>query len=156
LSAQSIANGCYTGTIEMCSIDSSGKKDCYKDPADRKRKWYHLTRMRVKDDSVFVDQSPIGIHKKDTMYSASDGGFYYYRGTISKMSQGWIISLQMVSCDYCVLRFRTLPNGDREAISGSKQWTATFDNEHLKINSAPFSRSGMMQLRSETIGLPKN
>jgi len=149
VSAQNIAEGYYIGMIEMCSIDSSGTKECYTDPADPRRKWYHLTKIKLSGDSIFVDQSPVGVRKRDTVYSASDGGFYYYRGTISKKQGGWRIHLKMVSCDYCTLRYRRLPNGDREVISNSKEWIATFHDQQLEINGNYFRRSDKIQLRSE-------
>jgi hypothetical protein len=94
-------DGTYVGFEEMCYTDSAGIKDCYTDPANPKWKWYHLSFIRLKGDSVFMEQDPIAIHKKDTTFSASDGGFYYYSGTLSSSDTTVIINLKEVSCDYC-------------------------------------------------------
>lgn len=59
------------------------RKD-YSDPANRKYKWYHLSKVTFKGDSVFLEQSPVAVYKKDTIFSASDGGFYSYAGILQK------------------------------------------------------------------------
>lgn len=64
-------------------------------------KWYHLTAITFKGDSVFVEQSPIVLRKRDTLFSASDGGFYSYAGTIQQYKGRTVASLTLVSCDYC-------------------------------------------------------
>jgi hypothetical protein len=91
----------YVGLEEMCYTDSTGIKDCYTDPSNPKWKWYHLSFLKLKGDSVFMQQNPIAIHKKDTTFSASDGGFYYYSGTFSSSDTALVINLKEISCDYC-------------------------------------------------------
>lgn len=40
-----------------------------------------LDNAYIRNDSVFLYKQPIHIRKKDTVYSASDGAFYYYLGS---------------------------------------------------------------------------
>jgi len=99
--SQSHLAGCYVGLEEMCSVSDGGKKACYVDPAKPRQKWYHLTNIQIKGDSVEVAQDPIGIYKKDTLFSASDGAFYYYSGKIKLNGKMVSIDLTMTHCDYC-------------------------------------------------------
>jgi hypothetical protein len=94
-------DGLYVGLEEMCWTDSAGKKECYIDPANSKRKWYHLTYIKIKGDSAFVDQNPVSIYKKDTGFSASDGAFYYYSGLFKTKDTTIIFNLTELFCDYC-------------------------------------------------------
>jgi hypothetical protein len=103
-------NGSYVGLQEHCRTDSFGKKDCYSDPGNPERKWYHYSYLKVKGDSVFLDQSPISIGRKnDTLWSASDGAFYYYHGTISKNDTAAKMDLNLISCDYCAIPTKDNP-----------------------------------------------
>ena len=81
----------------------------FSDPAKPNYKWYHLSVINFKNDSVFLGQSPIAIYKKDTIFSVSDGGFYSYSGTLQKYKGKTIADLTLISCDYCpmqIIRFR--------------------------------------------------
>jgi hypothetical protein len=77
--------------------------ECYSDPARPERKWYHLTYLKIKGDSVFADQDPVNIYKRDTVYSSSDGAFYYYHGTINRTDSLATIKVQLIFCDYCAV-----------------------------------------------------
>ncbi|HUC82269.1 MAG TPA: hypothetical protein VMR70_15295 [Flavisolibacter sp.] len=76
----------------------------YGDPAKPNYKWYHLSHLTFKGDSVFLGQSPVAIYKRDTIFSASDGGFYSYSGTLQKYKGKTIASLTLVKCDYCPMQ----------------------------------------------------
>lgn len=77
----------------------------YGDPAKPNYKWYHLSILEFRGDSIFLDQSPIAIYKKDTIFSASDGGFYTYAGTILKYKGKTFADLKLVNCDYCPMQY---------------------------------------------------
>ena len=77
----------------------------YSDSTKPHYKWYHLSQLTFKVDSVYLEQSPIAIYKKDTVFSASDGGFYYYAGTIEKYKGQTIANMTLTSCDYCPNQF---------------------------------------------------
>ncbi|MCO5239285.1 MAG: hypothetical protein M9904_04460 [Chitinophagaceae bacterium] len=76
----------------------------YGDPAKPRYKWYHLSELTFKGDSVFLEQSPVAIFKKDTIFSASDGGFYSYRGTLETYKGKTVASLTLTNCDYCPMQ----------------------------------------------------
>lgn len=77
----------------------------YGDPAKPQYKWYHLSELTCKDDSVFLEQSPVAIFRKDTIFSASDGGFYSYAGTIRTFKGSTFTDMNLITCDYCPNQF---------------------------------------------------
>jgi hypothetical protein len=74
-------------------------------PDKLKYKWFHLSNLNFNGDSVYLEQSPVGIYKTDTVYSTLDGGFYNYSGKIETHNGKTIITMTLVSCDYCPNRF---------------------------------------------------
>lgn len=99
---QSKFDNTYIGTEKICW--QRIKKDSCDNTLNfnRKWKWYHLNILKIKGDSVFLDQSPISIYKKDTSFSASDGAFYYYHGIVTKQTDTtFYINLTEIFCDYC-------------------------------------------------------
>ena len=76
----------------------------YNDPAKPRYKWYHLSELTFRGDSVFLEQSPVSIYKSDTSFSASDGGFYSYSGTLENYKGKTVASLTLISCDYCPMQ----------------------------------------------------
>ena len=100
--AQSNFDKIFVGTEKICwrktKKDSCNNSDVF----NPKWKWYRLNVLKIRGDSVFLDQIPISIYKKDTTYSAADGGFYYYQGKISKLTDTtFSINLIEIFCDYC-------------------------------------------------------
>ncbi len=87
----------YTGLERMCWINDKGKLDCY----DAPRKWYHLNKLLIENDSLFIYKVPVQIEKKDTLYSASDGAFYYCYGKFQQIDTNTVAILTMYNCDYC-------------------------------------------------------
>ena len=99
---QSKIDNAYVGTEKIC-WKQTGKNSCDNtDNENPKWKWYHLNILKIKGDSVFLDQSPILIYKKDTTFSASDGAFYYYHGKLTQLTDTtFSIRLTEIFCDYC-------------------------------------------------------
>lgn len=92
----------FVGIEKICWQETKKDSCDNTDNFNPKRKWYHLNVLKIKGDSVFLDQSPISIYKTDTSYSASDGAFYYYRGTLTTMTDStFSIHLTEIFCDYC-------------------------------------------------------
>lgn len=148
--AQNSLEGVYVGLEEMCYTDKSGKKDCYTDPAQPKYKWYHLCYIKIKGDSVYMDQSPVAMYKKDTLFSASDGAFYYYRGTMSKKDTTVTIHLKEYYCDYCAVRSQIKPDGTRQVIKREKQYAGRLTAKGILINGYLFRpTAGKPYLNSE-------
>lgn len=75
--------------------------DCYGAP----EKWYHINQLLIDGDSIFLYKSPAVINGKDTSWSASDGGFPYYYGTLLRKDSLGRAYLTRYNCDYCAVRF---------------------------------------------------
>jgi hypothetical protein len=98
---QNNLDGYYIGLEPNCYTFNNGETQCYPDAAHKKWKLFHLTRLKIQGDSVFADQSPVSIYKKDTSFSASDGAFYYYHGHMKQNDSVVNIQLDLIFCDYC-------------------------------------------------------
>lgn len=92
----------YQGLERMCWTNEHGKTECYDSP----RKWYHLNTIMIDQDSIYLYMVPVRLEKKDTLYSASDGAFYYYYGPIKKSDSFYVAYLTSHNCDYCGVRVR--------------------------------------------------
>jgi hypothetical protein len=135
-------NGLYAGLEEMCWTDSTGKKDCYIDPARPKRKWYHLGYLKIKGDSAFLDQNPVNIgSKKDTLWSSSDGAFYYYSGTIQKNDTTVLFNLKELFCDYCGIPVKIKPDGTQEVSKRTKQLKGRLTDKGIVIDGYLYVRT---------------
>lgn len=88
--------GTFVGLVPIKDLGDSAKPQY---------KWYHLSELTFKGDSIYFEQSPIAIHKNDTVFSASDGGFYYYAGTIQIFKGQTVADLTLTTCDYCPNQF---------------------------------------------------
>ena len=95
LLAQTIAAGLYIGREKMSNLSPG-----------RNARWYHENLLLVDNDSFFLYKSPIQIIKKRKIYSASDGGFYYYYGKSARTDSGMIVRLTRHNCDYCAMPIR--------------------------------------------------
>ena len=141
LYGQSSFDGVYIGLDEMCWTDSLGHKDCYSDPSRPKYKWYHLTTLKIKGDSVFVDQNPISIFKEDTLHSASDGAFYYYTGIITNKTDSiFTIDLTELFCDYCGELMQKQNDGTYKRILRKKQLKVMISSSEILINNYAFKK----------------
>jgi hypothetical protein len=136
--AQTSLNGFYIGFEEMCTTDSAGHKECYTDPGTPERKWYHLTQMRIYGDSIFWNQSPISVYQKDTLYSASDGAFYYYRGVFKRNKDLLTINFNEISCDYCGIEVMRQSDGTLVEVKRTRQLVASVTNKGILINGYLF------------------
>lgn len=134
-------DGDYEGFIEMCLIDSKGKKYCYQDPSNKKAKWYHKTLVNIKGDSIFFDQSPVSINRKDTLYSASEGGFYYYKGIIIKTEGPQIAKTILSNCDYCPQEvIFNSETGKEENVVKTKDWKIDLAEKGIVIDKIFFRK----------------
>lgn len=139
-------NGLYAGLEEMCWTDSTGKKDCYSDPANPKRKWYHLGYLKIKGDSVFLDQDPVNIYKNDTAFSASDGAFYYYSGTLQKNGTTILINPDELLCGYCAVPEKRKADGTYEVIKRTKKWKGTLTSKGILIDGNLYAKTSKNEM----------
>ncbi len=133
--ADSSLNGSYTG------LEYTGTQT---DPAypGKLFKTYHLGDLKIIGDSAFLDQNPISIYKKDTLYSASDGGFYYYSGTVQRKDTTITIDLKELFCDYCpVPAPRKKPDGTMGVMRRTKQLKGHLTKKGFILNGCLYARN---------------
>lgn len=140
--AQSNFDHVYVGTEKICwqrtKKDSCDNSDSF----NPKWKWYRLNFLKIKGDSVFLDQSPISIYKQDTSYSASDGGFFYYHGELIRLTDStFSIKLTEISCDYCGKPVEKQKDGTFKRIYRVKTYLC-------KLNSDGFWANGILYKRT--------
>jgi len=72
----------------------------YTDPVNPKAKWYHENRLAICGNSVTIEKVPITIEDGKKCYSASDGGFYTFKGTIESTNDQLLLRLKLVDSCY--------------------------------------------------------
>lgn len=98
-----VESGSYKGLERMCWTNNKGKVHCY----DAPRKWFYENSLFIDKDTFFIYKVPVEVVGNKKIYSASDGGFYYYYGTIKQTDTGSILNLVMHNCDYCGREMKT-------------------------------------------------
>jgi len=147
-----VLDGFYTGLEEMCSMDSTGRKECYTDPARPERKWYHVGMLLIRGDSVFLDQRPISIgNENDTAWSASDGGFYFYSGTFVRTDTGVVFNLKEISCDYCATAVKMRRDGTTEPVENTRQLAGRIIEKGFIIKGYHYVRTKQEDARDKFI-----
>ena len=139
--AQKPLNGLYIGVEEIYSTDETGKKTISKDSERPNHFLYYLSELKLKGDSAFLDQSSVSIYKNDTIFSASDGGFFYYSGTFTKTDTSISINLIEVFCTYCGELFEKDSNGKYNKVKRTKQYLGKITDEGIHINGFLFKIS---------------
>jgi hypothetical protein len=141
---QNNPDGYYIGLEPNCYTLENGKTQCYPDADHKKWKLYHLTELKIQGDSVFADQSPISIYKKDTSFSASDGAFYYYHGHMKQNDSVVNIQLNLIFCDYCGMpdpaNLKAFPGFPRV-----KNWVCKKTTGGLLINGYLFRKTNQKE-----------
>ena len=59
--------------------------------------WYHQNALQIRGSELSLHKAPVYCQDGKLHWSSSDGGFLWYKGTIS----GGTATLTFVDCDYC-------------------------------------------------------
>lgn len=94
-----IPDGEYIGLEKMESLS----------PENKAVHWYHQNDLIIKGNAVTLCKSPLTINKGVTEYSASDGGFYSYRGTVVSKNSKIYLRLLLFESDYAAVRLKVNP-----------------------------------------------
>ena len=65
-----------------------------------KAKWFHENRLLIRNDDAILDKVPVVVSHGKKGYSASDGGFFTYRGRFSKKDDQIFVALRLCQSDY--------------------------------------------------------
>lgn len=123
----------------------------YSDESQPDYRWLRKTYIKFKNDSVFIDQSPIAISKSDTIYSASDGGFYYYKGIKNEKGNQIKIATKEISCDNCPTVIKKDSNGNSFLLKREKNIIAKRIGNDLQIGNELYRKVKNKKLRSESL-----
>jgi hypothetical protein len=72
----------------------------YGEPNER---WYHVNVLTIRGEAVQLEQFPVSCRGGEMGWSASDGGFFTYRGTVGGTPPHLTATLVRESCDYCAV-----------------------------------------------------
>ena len=114
LHAEEIVDGIYIGWEPSPDISPDVKSD----------KWFHGHTLKVKGNKLYIETYPVWVKNGEITYSASDGAFYSYEGTIFSKNNKSYVKLKMISCDYCVR-----PINDDSKVEESKTIEIIMKNE---------------------------
>ena len=139
---QSNFDNTFVGTEKIC-WQKTKKDSCdNSDNFNPKWKWYRLNVLKIKGDSVFLDQSPISIYKKDTSYSASDGAFFYYHGALTKLTDTtFSINLTEIFCDYCGELVEKQKDGTMKRVYRTKTYLCKLTKDGFLANDILYKRT---------------
>ncbi len=109
------------------------------------KKWFYKNTLKIKNDSVYLDRITINVIGNDTLHSASDGGFYYYKGI--KINNQSRIELTEISCDYCP---ETISKSGKKII---RKLNGKITKNGIEINNIKFkeTKTSNYILRSEEL-----
>ena len=128
-------SGVYIGYEEMFFTDENGITHTSYDLDNPQDKWYRQTILKIKGDSAFADQCAVIVRNKDTLYSSSDGGFYFWSGLISTSDSTAKINLTELFCDYCGERIERQSDGTYRKIKRKKTYTGLIGSSELIITN---------------------
>ncbi len=141
ISGQRVFDGIYAGLEKIC-WKTSKTGECNNDDNERPGgKWYHLNLLKINGDSCFLDQSPVIIHKKDTVYSASDGGFMYYTGKVIRTDSTITFNLTELFCHYCGELRQKQADGTYKRIKRTKSYTGKLTDSGIVINNSLYTKA---------------
>jgi len=95
-----IPSGTYFGYESLCNLSSEEDPDAY---------WFHENTLTVKGNEVQLEKAPRHLSKGKVWASASDGGFFTYKGTMEHVGGRLVITFRDVKCDYCARRVDAPP-----------------------------------------------
>lgn len=87
------------------------------------------------------------VSKGDTLYFASDGGFYYFKGV--KTENQITILTKEFACVYCLQEMKKNDEGKFEKVIREKNYLAHQMKNGLKIGEQIFKRAESVFLQSE-------
>lgn len=98
--------GVYVGLeLNGLRIDSAGQVYFYGVDSFPKQRQFHEVKIIIKSNSITVDKSPVYFDSSGKFYSASDGGFITYQGSLVKAADIYFAKTQMIKYDYMGFSF---------------------------------------------------
>ncbi len=101
-SGEEVPSGDYIGLEEMGDASPDGPNSG----------WYHENTLTVRGNSVALNQVPVTISNNEKAYSASDGGFYNFEGTLEKSQGKYFARLTLTHHDYAPVPVKIINEAD--------------------------------------------
>lgn len=144
--------GIYAGLEKKYKSDSIGSgTDTY---TPKKYQWFNLSYISFRGDSVFLEQIPVYVYKRDTIFSASEDGVFSYSGILSIDGATLKAELELNDCDTCPMRMinftpakgaaedaESLPVNTDEDLIRKEESKARNRFKHLTIKKVPKSKN---------------
>jgi hypothetical protein len=95
-------NGTYFALeLNGLRVDTSGKVDFFESDSFPKEKWFHEVRIVINGNNITVNKQPVVFDSSgNKVYSASDGGFLTYKGSIAKTGTLFLATTRLTDYDY--------------------------------------------------------
>jgi hypothetical protein len=99
------------------TIDSTGRVHFYGVDTFPNQRWFHEVKVIIKSNRITLHKYPVCFDSSGKKYSASDGGFITYSGTLTKSGDIYITKTKMVAYDYMGFSFFEPPQmvGDEDS-----------------------------------------
>jgi len=88
--ARSLTDGTFVGMEPMTNLSAD-------EPGTA---WFHQNTLVIKGGHATLDKIPVWTKAGKLVYSASDGGFYTYQGTVESIAGHCILHLKLTASDY--------------------------------------------------------
>jgi hypothetical protein len=125
-------DGTFIGLeLNGLTIDSAGQVYFYGVDTFPKQRWFHEVKVIIKSNRITVDKYPVCFDSLGKTYSASDGGFITYRGTLTKLGDVYIARTKMIAYDYLGFSFFDPP----QTVDDSDSSTVKMKSEALTKKS---------------------
>jgi hypothetical protein len=115
--------------------------ETYVDPGDPKAKWFHENRLLISNDDAILDKVPVVFSHGKKGYSASDGGFFTYRGKFSKKDGQIFVALRLCQSDYVLF-----PAGKHDQYIEIKTYPVKFISGRLKFDGVTYQPATLKEI----------
>jgi hypothetical protein len=146
VSSHSVAN---TDALEHIVKDGSYvglKAENYADPEEPNAQWFHENRLLIRSDEAILDKVPVIVSHGKKQYSASDGGFFTYRGRFSKKDGQIFVALRLCQSDYVLF-----PADKYDQYIEVKTHRVTITNNGLEFDGVKYAPAKLHKLVTDRL-----
>jgi hypothetical protein len=129
VTAPHIPDGTYYGYQPMPNLSPDEDPHAY---------WYHANVMTIRGARLEMKNSPVYESHGKMIWSASDGGFYRYEGTIETLGARLLFRVRGIDCDYCGIRADLFERTDEYVARVNAD--GSFEVDHVTYRATPDPR----------------
>jgi hypothetical protein len=109
-----IADGTYYGYESMDNLS----------PDQPEAHWYHENVLTVRGQTIRIEKYPRWLVDDNVRFSASDGGFYTFEGSMEAVAGRTLVKLRLAKCDYCAIDV-----GDSLPSKRTREYVVTYERD---------------------------